>query len=79
MIVTSAAWWSGMSAALRLGPSCAATGSLWRGRRRCWSLRLVASWLGVFGFALMFNSPWADGDRVPPTIGMVANVGPNSS
>ena len=37
-------------------------------------LRLVASWLGVLGFALMFNSPWPMAIGAA-TIGMVANVG----
>ncbi|NTW40707.1 MAG: threonine/serine exporter family protein [Cellulomonadaceae bacterium] len=36
-------------------------------------LRLVASWFGVLGFALMFNSPWRMAIGAA-TIGMVANV-----
>ncbi len=37
------------------------------------TLRLVASFLGVLGFALMFNSPWTMALSAA-TIGMVANV-----
>jgi uncharacterized membrane protein YjjB (DUF3815 family) len=37
-------------------------------------LRLVASFLGVIGFALMFNSPWRMA-TLAASIGMVANVG----
>lgn len=37
------------------------------------ALRLVASFLGVLGFALMFNSPWTMALSAA-TIGMVANV-----
>jgi uncharacterized membrane protein YjjP (DUF1212 family) len=36
-------------------------------------LRMVASWFGVLGFALMFNSPWRMAIGAA-TIGMVANV-----
>lgn len=36
-------------------------------------LRLVASFLGVLGFALMFNSPWAMAVTAA-SVGMVANV-----
>ncbi len=39
-----------------------------------WTLRFVASFLGVLGFALMFNSPWPMA-LLAATIGMVANVG----
>jgi len=39
-----------------------------------WSLRFVASFLGVIGFALMFNSPWRMA-VLAATVGMVANVG----
>jgi uncharacterized membrane protein YjjP (DUF1212 family) len=37
-------------------------------------LRLLASFLGVLGFALMFNSPWSMA-LTAAAIGMVANVG----
>lgn len=37
-------------------------------------LRAVASFCGVLGFAVMFNSPWRMG-LIAATIGMIANVG----
>ena len=39
-----------------------------------WALRFVASFLGVLGFALMFNSPWRMA-LLAATVGMLANVG----
>ncbi|WP_444663416.1 threonine/serine ThrE exporter family protein [Cellulomonas sp. CW35] len=39
-----------------------------------WGLRFVASFLGVIGFALMFNSPWRMA-LLAATVGMLANVG----
>lgn len=38
------------------------------------ALRAAASFLGVLGFAVMFNSPWRMG-LIAATIGMIANVG----
>jgi uncharacterized membrane protein YjjP (DUF1212 family) len=73
MIVTSAAlvvW--GVSAAVGLQPQPVQPLAL--GTAALLVLRLAASWVGVFGFALMFNSPWAMAIGAA-TIGMVANVG----
>ena len=72
MIVTSAAlvvW--GVSAAVGLQPT--PVDPLPLGAVALLVLRLVASFFGVLGFALMFNSPWpmAIGAAI---IGMVANV-----
>lgn len=39
-----------------------------------WALRAVASFVGVLGFALMFNSPWGMA-AAAATVGMLANVG----
>ncbi len=73
MIVTSAAlvvW--GVSAAVGLRPQPVEPLSL--APVVLLALRLAASWVGVLGFALMFNSPWAMALGAA-SIGMVANVG----
>jgi uncharacterized membrane protein YjjB (DUF3815 family) len=73
MILTSAAlavW--GVSIAVGLSPDPEAGPVLHSGLLL--ALRMVASFVGVLGFALMFNSPWrmALGAAV---VGMVANTG----
>lgn len=73
MIVTSAAlvvW--GISAAIGLHPTPAGQPQLDSG----WllALRLAASFVGVLGFALMFNSPWPMALGAA-AVGMIANVG----
>ena len=73
MIVVSAAlvvW--GVSAAVDLQPHPVEPLALAPGVLLV--LRLAASWFGVLGFALMFNSPWPMAIGAA-SIGMVANVG----
>ncbi len=73
MILASAAlavW--GVSAAAGLAPDPVPAPVL--AEPLLFGLRAVASFLGVLGFALMFNSPWAMALGAA-SIGMVANVG----
>ncbi|MFI2105233.1 threonine/serine exporter ThrE family protein [Isoptericola sp. NPDC019693] len=73
MILTSAALsvWA-VSTVVGLAPVPADPVALDEGVRL--GLRLVASLLGVLGFALMFNSPWGMA-LAAASIGMVANTG----
>ena len=73
MILTSAALavWA-VSSLVGLQPDPPPPPAL--GAAALWGLRFVASFLGVLGFALMFNSPWPMA-LLAATIGMLANVG----